>query len=229
MTCLPARALSLFCLCLLPVPFCPAQDNTQSKASKPKDDKNFVPLKDVVTVLESVLNQVQDHLKSENSPLLQSAEFDFQTVTTNDTAGGLIVSIVTAEGEHVKVATRETDFTYSVPSATPHAVNPQFHGFDWLTNLFRNLRKTAKPEDFNATLPAAIIAAADTMNLVRSIDSPGGAKLSQRSFVITISFSVTNSFNGGVDPSSIVTVAPELKYTHSNQNVQTLKLTFADQ
>jgi hypothetical protein len=224
---LRVRFFSLCFLSLFLAGLCQSQSAEQMKVM-PQDPKHFVPLKDVVAVLENVLNQVQDHLNAEHSPLLQSAEFDFQTVTTNDTKGGLIVSIVTVEGEHERVTTRETDFTYSVPAAASHEISPQFLGLDWLRDLFRNLRKTAKPEDFNKTLPAAIIAAADTMTLVRSIEVPGGTNLSHRSFVVTISFSVTNSFNAGVDASTLVTVAPTLKYSHSSQNVQTLKLTFAD-
>jgi hypothetical protein len=222
------RVFSLSFLCLLVAGLSQGQTSPQPKAQTPKDSTHFVSLKDVVTVLEAVLNSVQNHLKAENSPLLQSAEFDFQTVTTNDTAGGLIVSLITAEGEHMRETTREIDFIYSLPETTPHNIEENFRGLDWLTSLFPDLRKTAKPADFNKTLPAAIVAAADAMTVVRSIDAPGGS-LSQRQFVITLLFSVTNSFNGGVDPSSLIMVAPELKYNRSSQNVQTLKLTFADQ
>jgi hypothetical protein len=222
------RVFSLSFLCLLLAGLSQGQTSPQPKAQTPKDSTHFVSLKDVVTVVETVLNVVQNHLKAENSPLLQSAEFDFQTVTTNDTAGGLIVSIITAEGEHMRETTREIDFIYSLPETAPHNIEENFHGLDWLTSLFQDLRKTTKPGDFNKTLPAAIVAAADTMTVVRSIDSPGG-NLSQRQFVITLLFSVTNAFNGGVDPSSLIVVAPEVKYLRSSQNVQTLKLTFADQ
>ncbi len=223
---LPASVPLLLFLCFAATSY--PQAGSPAKSPVPKDSKDFVPLKDVVSLLETILDAVQDHLKADGSPPLQSAEFDFQTVTTNDTTGGLIVSIVTLEGEHVKAVTRETDFIYTLPSKSQNAVTPKFLGLGWLTKLFQDLRQTAKPEDFNKTLPAAIIAAADTMKAVREIDAPGG-NLTQRSFVITLSFSVTNSFNAGVDPSSLIMVAPELKYVRTSQNVQTLKLTFADQ
>jgi len=215
----------LLCLCFATPAF--TQAVSQTKASVPKDSKNFVPLKEVVSLLEAILDGVQDHLTADGSPQLQTAEFDFQTVTTNDTTGGLIVSIVTLEGEHVKAVTRETDFIYSLSSKSQNAANPKFLGLGWLTKLFQDLRQTAKPEDFNKTLPAAIIAAADTMKAVREVHAPGG-NLTKGSFVITLSFSVANSFNVGADPSSLVMVAPELKYVRTSQNVQTLKLTFAN-
>lgn len=199
-----------------------AQEIERSKPQKlPQDQKNFVSLTDLVQVLETVLDQIQDHLKSVKSPPLQSAEFDFQTVTTNDTTGGLVISIVTAEGEHLRTTTKETDFTYSLPTGP---TTRSIAGFKWMRDLIAGLGKTAKPEDFNKTLPAAILAAADTMSTVKSI-----GPLTHKQFSVTLTFSVSNSFNGGIDPSSLVVVAPELKYTHSKQNVQSLKLTFSDQ
>jgi len=208
---------------------------------QPKDQKNFIALRDVVGALQVVLDQGQAYLQKQcqgkkQCLSLQSAEFDFQTITTRDITGGLIVSIVTAEGEHIKEVTRETDFIYSVPTASSNAMNLHFLGLNGFIEkvkaLFENLGKPAtKPEDLTKTLPAAIIAAADTMTDLPSIHAGGatGVDLSKRSFKISISFSVSNSLIAGADPSSLVIVAPELKFTGTKKNVQTVTLTYADQ
>ncbi len=198
-------------------------------AAKPANTKDFVALADVVSVVENVLVEVQRQIET-TDPQLKSAEFDFQTTTSNDAHGGVLLSLVSAEGEHSKTVTRETDFVYSVPAAaargalTPNSVSP----FGWVKTLWDKLHATARPEEFNTTLPAAIIAAAMTTRQVRAIGNPGGVPLSHRQFVVTLTFAVSNSFNAGGDASTLVMVAPEGRYSRTAGTTQTLKLTFED-
>ncbi len=197
--------------------------------AKPADAKDFVALADIVHVVENVLVEVERQIEK-TDPQLKSAEFDFQTTITNDTRGGVLLSILSVEGEHTKTGTRETDFVYSVPAAPPKgALTPNSIAvFGWVKTLWDKLHATAKPEDFNTTLPAAIIAAAMTTRQVEAIANPGGAALSHRQFVVTLTFAVSNSFNAGGDASTLLMVAPEGRFTRTAGATQTLKLTFED-
>ena len=198
-------------------------------SAKPADIKDFVALADVINVVENVLVEVERQIET-TDPQLKSAEFDFQTTTTSDARGGVLLSLVSAEAERTKTVTRETDFVYSVPAApakgalTPNSVSV----FGWVKTLWDKLHATAKPEDFNRTLPAAIIAAAMTTRQVKAIANPGGAALSHRQFVVTLTFAVSNSFNAGGDASTLLMVAPEGRYSRTAGTTQTLKLTFED-
>src|ERR1700719_4401646 len=87
---------------------------SQAQDSSPVTDKNFVPIKDIVNVVQTSLDVVKAQLQK-TDPQLKTAEFDFQTVSTKDLTGGLFASIVTVQAEHKNIATRETDFVYSVP------------------------------------------------------------------------------------------------------------------
>ena len=197
--------------------------------AKPADAKDFVALADVVNVVENVLVEVERQIEA-TDPQLKSAEFDFQTTTTSDAKGGVLLSILSAEGEHTKTVTRETDFVYSVPAApakgalTANSVSV----FGWVKTLWDKLHATAKPEELNTTLPAAIIAAAMTTRQVKAISNPGGPALSHRQFVVTLTFAVSNSFNAGGDASTLLMVAPEGRYSRTAGATQTLKLTFED-
>ncbi len=197
--------------------------------AKPANAKDFVALADVVNVVENVLVEVEGQIEK-TDPQLKSAEFDFQTTTTSDARGGVLLSILSAEGEHTKTVTRETDFVYSVPPAPPKgALTPNsVPVFGWVKTLWDKLHATAKPEELNTTLPAAIIAAAMTTRQVKAIPNPGGAALSHRQFVVTLTFAVSNSFNAGGDASTLLMVAPEGRYSRTAGTTQTLKLTFED-
>lgn len=196
---------------------------------KPADTKDFVALADVVSVVENVLVEVKRQIEP-TDPQLKAAEFDFQTTTTSDARGGVLLSLVSAEGERTKTVTRETDFVYSVPAAAPKgALTPNsVPRFGWVKTLWDKLHATAKPEDLDTTLPAAIIAAAMTTRQVKAIANPEGAALSHRSFVVTLTFAVSNSFNAGGDASTLLMVAPEGRYSRTAGATQTLKLTFED-
>ncbi len=214
----------MLCLCIGT-----ASAQQTGNTAKPADAKDFVALADVVNVVENVLVEVERQIET-TDPQLKSAEFDFQTTATGDTTGGVLLSLVSAEGEHTKAVTRETDFVYSVPAAPPKgALTPNSVSlFGWVKTLWDKLHATAKPEELNATLPAAIIAAAMTTRQVKAIANPGGAALSHRSFVVTLTFAVSNSFNAGGDASTLLMVAPEARYSRSAGATQTLKLTFED-
>lgn len=197
--------------------------------AKPANAKDFVALADVVNVVENVLGEVERQI-DKTDPQLKSAEFDFQTTTTSDVQGGLLLSLVSAEGEHTKTVTRETDFVYSVPAGAPKgALTPNsVPVFGWVKTLWDKLHATATPEELNTTLPAAIIAAAMTTRQVKAIANFGGAALSDREFVVTLTFAVSNSFNAGGDASTLLMVAPEGRYSRTAGTTQTLKLTFED-
>ena len=206
-----------------------ASAQQMGNAAKPADAKDFVALADVVSVVENVLVEVERQI-DKTDPQLKSAEFDFQTTTTSDAKGGVLLSILSAEGEHARTVTRETDFVYSVPAAAPKgALTPNnVPMFGWVKTLWDKLHATARPEELNTTLPAAIIAAAMTTRQVKAIANPGGAALSHRVFVVTLTFAVSNSFNAGGDASTLLMVAPEARYTRTSSATQTLKLTFED-
>ena len=197
--------------------------------ARPADAKDFVALADVVSVVENVLVEVQRQIET-TDPQLKSAEFDFQTTTTSDAHGGVLLGLLSAEGERTKAVTRETDFVYSVPAGVPQgALAPnRVAPFGWVKTLWDKLHATARPEEFNTTLPAAIIAAAMTTRQVKAIANPAGAALSHRQFVVTLTFAVSNSFNAGGDASTLLMVVPEGRYGRTAGTTQTLKLTFED-
>jgi len=221
-----------------------AQDNN------PTTDKNFVPIQDIVKVVETSLQVVQTQLQP-TDPHLKSAEFDFQTVNTKDTTGGFFASIVTIQAEHQKVATREVDYTYSVPdkqksqlrlqSVEPHSqhLNSEYYQSKLgsactqdLVSLIKcfwtRMNQTTDPETIAETLPGAIVAAAQAARNVSRVKNAGGPDLDHREFTIILTYQVNNSFNAGADPSSLISVGPQLKFSDETDRTQTLKLTFED-
>lgn len=233
------RLMSLFvALCSLVRPLASrAQDNN------PMTDNNFVPIKDIVKVVERSLDVVKAQLQK-TDPQLKTAEFDFQTVSTKDATGGLFASIVTIQVEHKNIATRETDFVYSVPdkqTALLKLQNMKSQHYDlksetncnqdivsMVTCLWNSLHKTTDPEKIAETLPGAIVAAAQAARDVSRVKNSTGTDLTHRQFVITLTYQVNNSFNAGADPSSLISVGPQAKYTGETDRTQTLKLTFED-
>jgi hypothetical protein len=230
-------SLSLTFLWLLVPSASQAQDNN------PVTDRNFVPIKDVVKVVETSLDVVKAQLQK-TDPQLKTAEFDFQTVSTKDATGGLFASIVTVQAEHKNIATRETDFIYSVPDKHTallklQKLTSQNYNFALETNctqdvvsmvtcLWNKLHRTTTPEEVAETLPGAIVAAAQAARDVSRVKNAGGQDLSHRTFVITLIYQVNNSFSVGADPSSLISVGPQAKYSGETDRTQTLKLTFED-
>jgi hypothetical protein len=210
----------------------------------PVTDKNFVPIKDIVRVVETSLDVVKAQLQP-TDPQLKSAEFDFQTVTTKDISGGLFASVVAIEAEHAKIATRETDFTYSVPDkdkALQKLQSLKANNFDaklskncsqdlvsMVTCLWNNLNETTNPVQVAEILPASIVAAAQAARDVSRVrNSTGTTDLTHREFVIILTYQVKNSFAVGADPSSLISVGPKAKFSDEVDRTQTLKLTFED-
>ena len=219
--------LGAWMACLSFVVAC-AQASPQT--AKPANTKNFVALADVVNVVQNILIEVQRQIVK-SDPRLRSAEFDFQTTTATDAKGGVLLSVLTLEADRERTVTRETNFVFSVPlppsgegAFTQHGIS----AFGWVKTLWDKLHATANPEDFNSTLPAAIIAAAMTTRQVKEIANPGGAALSHRSFSVTLSFAVSNSFNAGGDAATLLMVGPEARYGRTSRTTQTVKLTFED-
>ena len=219
-----------------------AQDN-------PNQANWFVPIQDVVKVVEQSLQAVQAQLEP-GDPHLKSAEFDFQTITTKDVTGGFFASLVTLQAEHDKVKTREVDFTYSVPDQQ-HALlmlkrlehrsqhlKSDFYDAKLGTNctqdvvsvikcLWDKIHQTTTPEEISETLPGAIVAAARSARDVSQVTNSGG-DLCHRSFTIVLTYQVKNTLSGDADPSSLISVGPQLKFSNETDRTQTLKLTFED-
>ena len=216
---------------------------SQAQDNNPVTDNNFVPIKDIVKVVETSLDVVKAQLQK-TDPQLTTAEFDFQTVSTKDASGGLFASIVTIQAEHKNIATRETDFTYSVPDKQTALLKLQklkSQNYDlrletnctqdlvsMVTCLWNNLNKTTDPEQVAETLPGAIVAAAQAARDVSSVKNSAGADLTHRQFTIILTYQVNNSFSAGADPSSLISVGPQAKYSGETDRTQTLKLTFED-
>jgi hypothetical protein len=200
--------------------------------NKPMDLQHFASLEEVVHVVELVLTEVKDAIANDGLQL-QSAEFDFQTVVSANSTGGIASSILTVEGEHERESTTEMAFTYAVPDEKKSqelAIKPLFLS-KWgeaIKKFFEKLSKTQADTKLNEALPAAIKAAAESVKAVRQINNPNGKPLTERTFTVSIAFAVKNAFNFGCDASSLIKVSPELKYSKSRQNVQTIKLTFVD-
>lgn len=231
------------CLLLLPL-------SGQAQDNSPITDKNFVPIQEIVRVVETSLETVQAKLKP-TDPHLKSAEFDFQTVNTKDATGGLFASIVTLQAEHKKIATREVDFTYSVPSAQkallmlqnrrlqPFHLKSQYFESELGANCTQDLaslieciwnrgNEATNPEKVARTLPEAIVAATKAARNVSRVKNAGGVDLTHRTFTIILTYQINNSFNAGADPSSLISVGPQLKFSDETDRTQTLKLTFED-
>jgi hypothetical protein len=240
----PVILFLALCLILVPTTTAGASDDS------PVTDKNFVPITDIVKVVETSLQVVQTQLQP-TDPHLKSAEFDFQTVTTKDTTAGFFASIVTVQAEHKKVATREVDFTYSVPDKQKALLKLQSLkrnlqrlksnqyearlGSDCTQDivslvkcLWNGLHQTTDPETIAETLPGAIVAAAQAARNVSSVKNAGGTDLNHREFTIILTYQVNNSFTAGADPSSLISVGPQLKFSDETDRTQTLKLTFED-
>jgi hypothetical protein len=233
-----ARFLLALCLWLLPAV-------GLAKDDSPANDKSFVPIQDIVNVVETSLAAVQTQLQP-TDPHLKSVEFDFQTVNTKDTTAGLFASIVTVQAEHKKIATREVDFTYSVPDKQKallklRSLNPRFKNlhsqtYDLMLEsgctqdlvsiikcLWNRGKQTTDPETIAETLPGAIVAAAQAARNVSQVKNA-----THREFTIILTYQVNNSFNAGADPSSLISVGPQLKFSDETDRTQTLKLTFED-
>jgi hypothetical protein len=227
-----------FALLLLLVP-----SASQPQDNNPITDKNFVPIKDIVKVVETSLDVVKAQLQK-TDPQLKTAEFDFQTVSTKDVTGGLFASIVTVQAEHKNIATRETDFVYSVPDKQTallklQKLKSQHYDFrletdctqdvvSMVTCLWNKLNRTTDPEEVAETLPGAIVAAAQAARDVSRVRNSTGSDLTHRQFIITLTYQVNNSFSAGADPSSLISVGPQAKYSGETDRTQTLKLTFED-
>jgi len=215
----------------------------QAQDHSPATDKNFVPIADIVKVVETCLDVVKAQLQK-TDPQLKTAEFDFQTVSTKDVTGGLFASIVTIQAEHKKIATRETDFVYSVPDRQAallklRKLNPRHFDLksetdcsddivSMITCLWNKFNKTTEPEKIAETLPGAIVAAVQAARDVSRVRNSTGSDLTQRQIVITLTYQVDNSFGAGVDPTPLISVGPQAKYGTEIDRTQTLKLTFED-
>lgn len=194
-------------------------------------DKHTASLTDVTRAVTSILDEVKSDPAFQSGPQLAEAEFDYQTVSATTATGGLsILGIITIGGSRERQTTNETDFIYDLPGAT-NAVHAAFLG-GWLQKVkdfFAHNDSQQILAKANVVLPAAIKQAAASMQSVGKVINPTGQNLSVRKYVITLAFQVTDDFNGGEDVSSLVIVAPKVSLDHSNQTVQTLKLTFQDQ
>lgn len=216
---------------------------SQAQDSNPVTDKNFVPIKDIVNVVQTSLDVVKAQLQK-TDPQLKTAEFDFQTVSTKDLTGGIFASIVTVQAEHKNIATRETDFVYSVPdkqAALSKLQKLKSQHYDlrmetdctqdivsMVTCLWNKLNQTTDPEQIAQTLPGAIVAAAQAARDVSKVRNSAGVDLTHRQFVIILTYQVNNSFTAGADPSSLISVGPQAKFSDETDRTQTLKLTFED-
>jgi hypothetical protein len=193
-------------------------------------DKHTASLVDVTRAITSILDEVKSDPTFQNGPQLAEAEFDYQTVSATTATGGLsILGILTIGASRERDTTSETDFIYDVPSTT-NAAHAAFLG-GWLRKVkdfFAHNDKQQILDKASVVLPAAIKQAAVSMQSVSKVINPTGPDLTVRKYVITLSFSVKDDFNGGEDVSSLVVVAPKVSLDHSKQTVQTLKLTFED-
>jgi hypothetical protein len=97
-----------------------------------------------------------------------------------------------------------------------------------VTCLWNKLNRTTDPEQVAETLPGAIVAAAQAARDVSRVKNSAGNDLSHRQFVIILTYQVNSSFSAGVDPSSLISVGPQAKYSGETDRTQTLKLTFED-
>ena len=211
----------------------PAQSNSPASSllkAVPDDSKNFASLEDVTNAVTAALNQVRLSTVLPGAPSLKSAEFDFQTVNTTTAGGGVrILALITAGGTRAREATSETDFTYSLPAASANQAH--ILGLDGWLGKVRGW--FGRNKDYNNVrigdeLPKAIEAAALSMQQVPQLNNPEGANLTHRSFTVSISFEVLDTFNAGADFSSLLVVSPNLSYSHSKAYTQTLRLRFED-
>jgi len=247
------RRIALLIACLM----ASGSSFAQRNPINPSNQKQFVPLKDVVKSVQEVLISAQAELANAKSLPITSAEFDFQAGTISDTTLG-VSAVVSADVEHEIDGSQEIDYTYQVPSpnvvqaalatqekqaanrmfavTTPFTSNPEaaregrfldvYTGVLHILNWFRNINKTTKPEELKKSLLAAIVAAGKSMSDVQVLTTADGQKLPLTTYVVTVSFTVTNTISAGVDASSLIVVSPTAKYTGSRKNVQTVKLTF---
>jgi hypothetical protein len=117
-------------------------------------------------------------------------------------------------------------FTSKLAAPYDEQVVDVYTGVLYILDWFRNINKPTKPEDLKKSLLATIVAAGKSMSDIQVLTSANGQKLPLTTYVVTISFTVTNTISGGVDAGSLIVVSPTAKYTGSVKNVQTVKLTF---
>jgi hypothetical protein len=230
---------------------------TLAQDVNPTNTKQFVPLADVVKVVQETLIAAQAQLAGTKSLPISIAEFDFQATTTSDSTLG-VTAVVSADVEHEIDSSQEIDYTYQVPtpptviaalaSADKQKANRFFAAtrpfaskasdseppqvvdvvtavqaaLDW----FKNVSKPASAATLNKSLLAAIVAAGKSMADAQVVNTTNGQGLPLATYVVTISYTVTNTISGGIDASSLIVVSPTAKYNGSQKNVQTVKLTF---
>lgn len=110
------RKLALFFACFMLPAVCVAQ-NTQKLVcpQTPERKAKFIPLPCVVQEVQAVLVAAQQQLTEKKIAFqLKTAEFDFQSTTSNTGDLG-VSSIVTADYNKEKGVSQEVDFTYQVP------------------------------------------------------------------------------------------------------------------
>jgi hypothetical protein len=198
------------------------QPPTGEKDKKKQKDKGnnagrTVPLARVICEVEQALDDYQDEVTtplkpaSDMLPGLATADMDFKTVV--DTKGGISFSFLLFKFgvTHDNQATNDLDFIYE-PKSRHRTGNA--HGFQ-------------KVEPFQPKLVETIKAAARAIQDQRSAVQTSKDPLVLKQFSVTLAFSVTwDGSAGATGPIELVTIGGT--YERSRNDVQTVKLTFAD-
>jgi hypothetical protein len=187
--------IALICA-LAYAPLCEAQNactpvqqvTAQQTKKKPHNSNNLLTLDSAICLAKQAVVEAQAKIAnqpkscSNNSssdcprPTLSGAEFDFQTVTTNDVTGSFSLFVITIGGEKTNTVTNETDFVYPPPSSSNADVMTAFR---------------ARPQpDPVAALANDIVAASNSL-----AQNPSFYCLTQPTATIILTYAITNSGN----------------------------------
>jgi hypothetical protein len=188
---------------------------TPQEVKSKKDKKEPIPLC-------LAARKIQDALDAYNSdpetltralPELNSAEFEFKTVTDN-TVGGKVGFLILSFGVSRKgESTNDVTYTYEVPTAKPAGLGS--------SNALL-LAKNEKPRDFSCQLIRNLQQAAIQVKETTPI-----GKTKFKSLTISMAYGATWDETGGITvPIHLVTVGGTLD--HTSTDTQTVKLKFQD-
>jgi hypothetical protein len=203
---------------------CSAQIQQQATKKAAKNSSHLLTLDSAICLAKQAVVEAQAKIADQpkscsmNSsndcprPTLSGAEFDFQTVTTNDVTGSFSLFVITIGGERTNTVTNETDFVYPPPSSSN-------------ANVMTAFRARPQPNPV-ATLANDIVAASNSL-----AQNPSFYCLTQPTATIILTYAITNSGDLEVAPKfGSLWGNPfglDIKATKTKSSTQAMKVTLS--
>lgn len=212
------------CGSILHAQTCDASIQQQATTKKAKSNGHLLTLDSALCLAKQAVAEAQAKIAAQppqscpNSqvqcprPALSGAEFDFQTVTTDDLTGSFSLWVITLGGERTNTFTNETDFVYPPPSSSNADVMAAF-------------RARPQPD------PVAVMAN-EIVNASNSLArNPSFYCLTEPTATIILTYAITNSGNLEFAPKfgSLLgnPFGLDIKATKTKSSTQAMKITLA--